>query len=258
MELSDSDMIFITLMGTLLFVLLLGFLFVAIYLYKRRQLEYEKERTLREQEFSEELLRSQLELTEKIMGNISEEIHDNIGQTLTVAKLNLNSVSDTDYREHTEAAKELITRSLSDLRNLSKTLNGDYILREGIHNALERELDLIRHSGEISCHLKGRIDSRLLSPNAEIVLYRCIQEAISNTLKHAGAENLELSVDQTQSDLIIEITDDGAGFEMDKSGDTGVGMQSMHKRIDLLGGRLKVVSEPGKGTRVKIYIPKQS
>src|SRR5690606_29846650 len=123
-----------------------------------------------EQEFSEELLRTQLELSEQVMRNISEEIHDNIGQTLTVAKLSLNAMSDGDYKEHAANAKDLITRSLQDLRNLSKTLNGDYILREGLQNAIAREVEVINYSGELNCTFKGEIPSHWLPPNSEIIL----------------------------------------------------------------------------------------
>ncbi len=257
MTLSNNDFVFYAVIGTFLFVLLVVFVFASVYMYKRRQLIYHNERILREQKFSEEMLRTQLELTEQIMATISEEIHDNIGQTLTVAKLNLNSMTDADYREHADSAKELITRSLRDLRNLSKTLNGEYILREGIHKALEREVKFINQTGEIHCDFTGQFDVAGLSPNAEIILYRCVQEAISNTLKHANAENLNIGVNHSESQLEIEIKDDGDGFQTSQLRDKGVGMGSMKKRIQLLGGELNIQSSPSAGTTVKISVPRK-
>lgn len=257
MNLTDYDMIFYAIVGTFLFVLLVAFVFVSVFMYKRRQMVYHNERILREQKFSEEMLRTQLELTEQIMATISEEIHDNIGQTLTVAKLNLNSMTDSDYREHADSARELITRSLRDLRNLSKTLNGDYILREGIHKALERELKFINQTGEIKCDFKGQFDVAGLSPNAEIILYRCVQEAINNTLKHAKAKNMLVEVRHTESNLEIDIKDDGIGFQISQLKDKGVGMGSMKKRINLLGGELSVESSPETGTTIKIVVPRK-
>lgn len=257
MTLNDNDIIFYTIVGTFLFVLLVVFVFASVYMYKRRQMVYQNERIFREQKFSEEMLRTQLELTEQIMSTISEEIHDNIGQTLTVAKLSLNSMTDADYRQHADSAKELITRSLRDLRNLSKTLNGEYILREGIHKALEREVKFINLSGEINCVFHGKFDVAGLSPNAEIILYRCIQEAISNTLKHANAKKLNIDVNHTESRLEIEIHDDGEGFDISLLKDNGVGMGSMKKRIHLLGGDLKIESSPTVGTTIKISVPRK-
>lgn len=255
MEFNDDDALFIVLVGTLFFMLLVGFVFAAIYLYKRRQMEYLNEQTIREQTFSEEMLRTQLELTEKIMRTISEEIHDNIGQSLTVAKLSLNAMSDSDYAKHADTAREMITRSLHDLRNLSKTLNGDYILREGIQNAVERELKLIDQLGEIECELKGHFEASNLGPDREIILYRCIQEAISNALKHAEAKKIWVSADHTDGKLIVVIFDDGIGFKLSESVDKGVGMASMKKRIELIGGEIQIKSKPTDGTMIEITIP---
>src|SRR5690606_37149424 len=157
-----------------------------------------------EQEFSQKLLRTQLELSEQVMRNISEEIHDNIGQTLTVAKLSLNAMSDNDYKEHARNAKELITRSLQDLRNLSKALNGDYILREGLQNALAREVDVINASGELNCVFEGEIPANWLTANSEIILFRCVQEALSNALKHASASCIKVVSAMAQDLLTLE------------------------------------------------------
>src|SRR5690606_4840121 len=175
---------------------------------------------------SEELLRTQLELSERVMRNISEEIHDNIGQTLTVAKLSLNSMSDANYKEIANNAKKLITRSLQALRNLSKTLNGDYILREGLQNAIAREVDVINTSGEVNCSFDGEIPANWLTPNSEIILFRCVQEALSNALKHSQAARIKVVSALMKDLLTLEIQDDGVGFEPDDLISQGVGMNS--------------------------------
>lgn len=255
MEFHESDIIFLTLIGTFLLAMLVGFVFAAVYLYKRRQMEYINERMRREQEFSEEMLRTQLELTEKIMNSISEEIHDNVGQLLTVAKMSLNAMTDADYKIHADTARDLITRSLRDLRNLSKTLNGDYILREGIQNAIEREIGFITQAGELDCTVEGKIDSHTLSPNHEIVLYRCIQEALTNILKHSRATRVLVKIDCPGNEITVDIIDDGIGFDPDSTGHGGVGMASMKKRITMMGGKFQIYSTRGSGTKVKLVVP---
>ncbi len=256
MDLNHGDVFFFTLMGTILFVLMVGFFFAFVLMYRRRQLEFENERLMMEQEFSEELLRTQLELSEQVMRNISEEIHDNIGQTLTVAKLNLNSMTDKNYAEHSTNAKNLITRSLQDLRNLSKTLNGDFILREGVQNAISREVDVINSSGELNCFFDGDIPSGWLMPNSEIILFRCIQEALSNSLKHAHARNIKVVSSVMKDMLTLEIGDDGVGFNQSEEIAKGVGMGSMSKRVGMLGGTFSIESDKGSGTKVFIKLPK--
>ena len=256
-DLNEGDILFFTLMGTVLFVLMVGFFFAFVLMYRRRQVEFENERLVMEQEFSEELLRTQLELSEQVMRNISEEIHDNIGQTLTVAKLSLNSMSDTDYKEHAKNARELITRSLQDLRNLSKTLNGDYILREGIQNAIAREIDVINSSGELNCIFDGDIPAGWLTPNSEIILFRCVQEALSNALKHAQAKRIKVVAAMMKDLLTLEIKDDGVGFEQTRESQKGVGMGSMSKRVGMLGGEFTIDSAKGRGTIVSIKLPQR-
>jgi len=256
MNINEGDVLFFTIMGTVLFVFMVGFFFAFVFMYRRRQLEFENERLKMEQEFSEELLRTQLELSERVMRNISEEIHDNIGQTLTVAKLSLNSMSDANYKELANNAKELITRSLQDLRNLSKTLNGDYILREGLQNAIAREVDVINTSGEVNCSFDGEIPANWLTPNSEIILFRCVQEALSNALKHSQAARIKVVSALMKDLLTLEIQDDGVGFEPDDLISQGVGMNSMTKRIGILGGEFVIESKKGRGTKVSIKLPR--
>lgn len=255
MSFNPSDLIFYTLVGTILFVLMVGFFFAFVIMYRRRQVEFESERKHMEREFSEELLRTQLELSEQVMRNISEEIHDNIGQTLTVAKLGLNAMVDSENNEQVENVKNLITRSLKDLRSLSKTLSGDFIIREGIQNAIFREVEIVNSTGKLTCEFAGDIPSGWFHPNSEIILFRCVQEALSNALKHAEAQRIALSASVKGNILTLNIDDDGVGFDQIKEMSNGLGMSSMEKRVGILGGRFKISSSPGRGTSVSIQIP---
>ena len=256
MNISPTDLIFYTLVGTILFVLMVGFFFTFVIMYQRRQLEYKNERIRMERVFSEELLRTQLELSEQVMRNISEEIHDNIGQTLTVAKLGLNAMVDSENNEQVENVKRLITRSLKDLRSLSKTLSGDFIIREGIQNAIAREVEILNSTGKLICEFSGDIPSGWLHANSEIILFRCVQEALSNALKHANAERITLDVSLVGNMLRLNVDDDGVGFDQNTEINKGLGMSSMEKRVGILGGKFKITSSPDKGTCVSIQIPK--
>src|SRR5690554_5683084 len=141
-EIREDSLVFFLLMSTTLLLLLLGFFFAFIQLYRRRQLMYKTAQKEREQEFSRELMRAQLEIREQVMRQISEELHDNIGQSLIVAKMQLGLMDREQFPEQIDAANELLSRSLQDLRSISKTLNGDYILREGVDAALKNEVKL--------------------------------------------------------------------------------------------------------------------
>src|SRR5690554_3626184 len=209
---NPNELIFYSLVGTFLFVLMVGFFFSFVIKYRRRQVEFENERLQMEREFSEELLRTQLELSEQVMHNISEEIHDNIGQTLIVAKLGLNALIDNENSEQVGNVNKLIARSLKDLRSLSKTLSGDFIIHEGIQNAIAREVEILNSTGKLTCEFTGDIPAGWLHPNSEIILYRCVQEALSNALKYAKSERIVLTSKVEGDKLTLVINDHGIGF----------------------------------------------
>src|SRR5690606_17829479 len=154
-EVREDSLIFFLLMSTILLLLMLGFFFAFIQLYRRKQLLFKTAQKEREQEFSKELMRSQLEIREQVMHQISEELHDNIGQSLIVAKMQLSMIDREQFPEQIDAADELLSRSLQDLRTISKTLNGDYVIREGLYVALINEVKLINASQQLRCEIEG-------------------------------------------------------------------------------------------------------
>lgn len=258
MELSDNDIVNFTLAGTLVMLLIVGFFVVFVLLYKRRQLEYENEKLRVQREFSEELLRTRNELGEQVLGKISDEIHDNIGQTLTLAKLRLGGLSSDNFEAGTEDAGVLISRSLRDLRDLSKSLNGDYIVRNGFYETLKQEGAFIERSGRITCAVEGVYPDGLIQPDSELILYRCVQEAMGNVLKHAHATDLRVELKKTDTEFEIRVSDNGDGIPDDWD-DNGLGMMNMRKRMGLLGGQFSVLPGiSGRGTSISLKLPLQT
>lgn len=255
MSLADNDILFLTVIGILLLILMVVFFVLFVMQYRRRQLEFQSEKMSLEKEYNEELLRTQLELSERVLQNISEEIHDNIGQSLTVAKLQMHDINTENFLDRCQSAKDLITRSLKDLRNLSRTLNGEYILREGISKSLAREVELINSGGMVRCTFTGEIPFKCLDPHSEIILFRCTQEALSNALRHSGADQIDVSVAREGSFLKLRVADNGSGLPQENEIRGGLGMENMKKRIALLKGDFVLKSAPGMGTTVEIALP---
>lgn len=255
MTLPDKDLLLITAMGILLLVLMVVFFVLFVMQYRRRQLQFHGEKLALEKEYNEELLRIQLELSERTMQNISEEIHDNIGQSLTVAKLHIHDMTSDNFQERGQTIKEIITRTLMELRNLSRTLNGEFILKEGIRQSVARELEWIQSGGSIQCNLTGSIPYHCLDPTGEIIVFRCIQEALSNAIKHAEAGRIDVDMTHRSGRLRITIADNGIGLPREKNIQKGLGMENMKKRIALLNGRVDLISAPQEGTTVRIDLP---
>jgi two-component system, NarL family, sensor kinase len=250
------------------------FLFVAIGIiilvltYQKRKLSYLKEKELMKSSFEKELLNSQLEIQEQTLKNISQEIHDNIGQALTLAKLNLNtmSIENTDQLQQKIAlSKTLVSKAIVDLRDLSHSLNTDYVAEMGLLRSIEYELEMISKTGLIKTSLQIDGQAYRFDGQKELITFRIVQEVLNNIIKHAKAENIIVTADYRIDALELSIKDDGLGFEpvsaeqsKNSQGVQGLGMRNMYNRAKLIGAAFVIDSSAGKGTLVKISLSKEN
>jgi two-component system NarL family sensor kinase len=215
-------------------------------------------------EFETQLLKAQLELQEQTLQNISQEIHDNIGQALTFAKLNINTI-DLYKTEETQsklaASRNLINKAIQDLRNLSRTSNIDFIHEAGLVASIKCQLLFLEKTGLYTTFFNASDDYYDTEPDTEIVLFRVVQELLNNIVKHAEATAIEVNIDYRQDALVIAVNDNGKGFgkAVHKSGcyEKGFGLQNMKKRIGVIHGLFHIDSTSGRGTRVQIEVPRK-
>ncbi len=209
-------------------------------------------------------------LTEKLFQSqederrrIARELHDEAGQSLTAVKLGLDRLEERhaanrpDLSAEIREIRRMINRTASEIRRLSYHLHPTMLVDLGLEPALNLYFREIRkHSGlEIVFHMVG-FDQRL-NADMETVLYRFSQEALTNTLKHSGAERFTLSIIKSYPKIIFQAEDDGTGFDTRVVGRDrqSLGLLGMRERVSLLGGRFLLRSRPGKGTRIRIEIP---
>src|SRR5215218_1486408 len=131
-------------------LIVLSFLFRFVLLYQKKSISFSTEKQMMQARFQQEILRTQLEIQEQTFKTISQEIHDNIGQMLSLAKLNLATVDlhkELQADEKISNARDLVSKAIHDLRDLSKTLNTETIAATGLLNALEAELNLLQRTG---------------------------------------------------------------------------------------------------------------
>lgn len=252
----------IIVIGAAIFALfVVGFLFLFILLYQKKSIAFTTERQLMETKFEQELLRTQLEIQEHTLKNISQEIHDNIGQTLSLVKLNLNTI---DFeKQHAlpqklDNSKELVSKAIADLRSLSKTLHTDAILSAGLLKAIEFELGVIEKAGVYQTSLQVKGSPVSLQAQKELILFRIVQEAINNIIKHAKASRIAIKMEVENSHLLLSIEDNGCGFErppVDADISAGIGLRSMQNRVQLINGNFNIDSKPSKGTHIQITVP---
>ena len=248
-------------LGTLIFlflaVLFIFFLFISL---KRRQ-KMVKEKKEMEFKFQQELLQTQLEIQEQTLKNISQEIHDNIGQTLSLAKLNLNRIDARQPEKDGERiihSRELVGKAIHDLRSLSRNLNTDMILAAGFLPALESEVQQVNRTGAFTASLEISGNPQKLDAKKELILFRIVQEALNNIIKHSGATSLQVRADFREHQFILSISDNGRGFEPSLPGVTqslGSGLRNMRNRAAMIGGQFNLESNPDQGTLIEITIP---
>jgi signal transduction histidine kinase len=236
-----------------LFVLLLvvaTVLLFRIYLKRKNKLLLERERM--SIQFEQTLMQSQLEIQEQTFSNISREIHDNIGQVLSLVRLNLNTlnVPETDKINMMDG---LMEKALTDLRNLSHSLDADYIRNNGWAEPVKRLLHDLQKTGKYTTHIQFGEDLLLPGNEKPIILFRMIQEVINNIIKHAAANTIKLEAKKENDRLVITIQDNGQGFNT-QTVSAGSGLRNLEKRSKMIGAELSVSSEPGKGTCVTISV----
>ena len=189
---------------------------------------------------------------------LARELHDETGQALTSILLGLRGVEqakDAEARERAAAElRELVVQTLQDVRRLAVELRPSALDDFGLVPAIERLTETFSEQTGISTDLEARLDGRL-PPDIETVLYRIVQEALTNVVKHADADRVSIVVTGDGSSVTTVIEDNGRGFDPAMSPEGGLGLLGMRERIALLQGRLSVESSPGAGTTLAVEVP---
>jgi signal transduction histidine kinase len=224
-------------------------------------LVYEKEKEIINTQHNQEMLTAQLEIQEQTMQDIGREIHDNVGQRLTLASIYTNQLSfENQYPLITgriEAIANIINESLAELRHLSKSLTDQNTETKELAELIQNECDKVAalKSCTISCHFNSSV---FVSGMLKKFILRIIQEFIQNSLKHAGCKNINLNFDYNDRGLSILASDDGKGFDMNvykERSEKGIGILNMKKRAELMGAVFAINSEINKGTTLNLFIP---
>lgn len=202
------------------------------------------------QQFEKEIGESQIEIREQTLRNISWELHDNIGQLLTLAKIQLQSVP--DHPENIIEVNDNLTNILNEVRSLSKIINPDYISSIKLVEALQLEMSRFNRLNYIESKLEIKGESVEMNSKVEIVIFRILQEFFSNTIKHSKAKNLNVSIDYQKDKIIIIAFDNGVGFDSSIHSNNGIGLVNMKKRGILIDTEVDLQSKIDKGTTLTL------
>lgn len=205
-----------------------------------------------------ELLKTQTEIQKETMNYIGREIHDNVGQKLTLSSLYLQQLvlenKASKVNESLKSVNGIINESLSELRQLSKSLTNDTIQENTIAELIENECLKIRQLKKCEINFKNSLNNIVNSYQIKSVLLRITQEFIQNSLKHSKCKKIYINLSSVNNELTVLLKDDGIGFNSKLNPNDGIGLKNIKKRIEMLGGKYEILSN-NKGTQLSLKIP---
>jgi two-component system, NarL family, sensor kinase len=255
----NPEVAFVLVALTVVFLVLSGVVVYVLFFYQRRRFQHKHQLIELQKRFNETLLTSQLEIQEHDFGIISREIHDNVGQILSLAKIQLNIISQSDHidKSMVNDVKDNITKVMTDLRDIAKGLNGDRVEISNLYETIMLEVDRINRCGTIYGSVTVEGSEREFNNQKKLILFRIIQESLQNILKHSNANNFFIQLFYRQDQAEVEITDNGRGFNTEEmlAKKSGLGLSNIIKRSELIGGAAAFQSSSNKGTTLSIKIP---
>jgi two-component system NarL family sensor kinase len=236
-------------------------LILLVIIYNHRKKKHIEEKELMKLTFEAELIKTQMEIREQTMQTIGADLHDNIGQLLSLTSLTLSSVGLDDKdkaREKIDAALDLTLKSIKEMRLLGKLLHGEQLIGLGLAEAIRHEINWIEKSGryEVKYDITGEqtVDD---NPDKDLILFRITQEILNNIIKHAQAKEINIKLGYSNTGTRLQIIDNGTGFNLHELPDAqkGMGLNNIQKRAEIVGGEVFIQSQPGEGTCIDIFIP---
>lgn len=223
---------------------------------------HEIEKRVIQETHQKELLQTQVEVQQQTMQQIGREIHDNVGQKLTLASLYAQQI---DYENKFPELKDkiasvgsIINESLQDLRELSKSLTSDSVNEKNIVDAIKQQCEIANQLKSCAIHFNASQSKIILREKDAIVLVRVVQEFLQNSFKHSKCKNIYVNLFQESVYCNLILQDDGVGFIVDRETNNGIGLINIKKRLELLDATYNLESKNNNGTKLSISIATQN
>jgi len=221
------------------------------------------EQTKRVQKLAAEKVEQEERLVERILSEertrLARELHDSVSQQLFAASMMMSAITETmppddeRQRKQLKMVEQMIHQSQLEMRALLLHLRPVQLKGKSLQEGMEELLTEL--TGKVPLEMKWKIEDVPLDKGVEDHLFRILQESLSNTLRHAKAKTVEVLLIERDGFAILRVTDDGVGFDVERSKSGSYGLQHMYERAAEIGGTLKVVSLKGQGTRLEVKVP---
>lgn len=257
----ETELLITIILFNLFFVVFIVAIIIYINKYRLKKKEYLNEIEINNEIHQKELLATQLEIQQATMQQIGRELHDNIGQKLTLVSLYTQQLlyenKVTEESERINQISEIINQSLHDLRSLSKTLTDDNINQKEIITLIQEEVDQTNALKRCKITFTNTSEHLELEFIQKNVLLRITQEFLQNSIKHSKCQNMKIDLSIPEGYLWkLEIDDDGIGFDTSKQNSNGIGLTNMKNRAKIIGAEFSIESSVHSGTKLNIALKK--
>ncbi|MFT3979801.1 MAG: histidine kinase [Ferruginibacter sp.] len=242
----NEELFNVILISAIIIALIIVFFIISIMREHKKVLKWQQAR-----------IAAEINTLENERKRIADDLHDELGPLLSAIKLQINHLEPTTETETAvlERSSDQIDSIIQRFREISYDLLPNTLVRKGLVKATEEFISKLKPLHPVNITF-DYCDFTLL-PEREINLYRILQEIIHNTVKHARATILNISIQKNSKILLLKTKDDGIGFNYSEKTQIarGLGLLSIHSRVELLGGELLVITQPGTGTIFEIEMP---
>lgn len=244
---NSEDLIFPIIVATLLIIIMVAIVALLLIVNSNRRQRHRAELAEVDLQHEKELRQTEREATRQTLTEVGRELHDNVGQILTVAQMGLRNK--LEERNETDPilveSLNVLDQGINEVRKLGRSLNTDNWNDRTLLNAMEAEAERIERLGK--CTVLVNVEGELpeLAPDAKTILYRSFQEIISNALRHSSADLIKIDL-KGGNELVLAITDNGKGIDMDNI-KRGSGLQDIERRCSIIGYSAELNTSVGNG-----------
>jgi two-component system NarL family sensor kinase len=251
---NDMNIVVAMILSTLVILVLILVVIITILLATRQNIKQKMDLAEARLNYEKELRKVEMEISESIMEQFSQELHDNIGHILTSMRITIENkkIDHPELNNVFPSVEGYLNDATQQLRLLSKSLNKDYLNNVGLVDAIQIETERLLQLNRFQVHLHNGVSvvGTGLDKNQELIVFRIFQEIIHNSMKHARAKNVSIIL-KNEDTFILQVNDDGRGFDVEATLHSykGSGLKNIIKRAQMANMDYAIISSPGEGCK---------
>lgn len=252
---TSNEVIVIFIIGSALIMLLVIILVTGFFIQQKRKMNHHQQVKEINNQYERSLMESRLKTQADTFRRISQNLHDNIGSTISTAMLLLykdEQISTEELDINRQEALRILGRSVDDLKNIARSLNTGYLENIGLPEAIRLRIEQLQQSKRYKIDFNCTQNPPQLSSQKQVLMFYMFQEAITNINKHAEATAIEVSLNYKKEKLIMRIKDNGKGMPEQQS--LGAGLINMRSYASMINANLQIFSNLGIGAEIVLDV----